>query len=370
MFYFYRFKFETNMKKILLILFLFISLISANAQQNNVQQLIHEGVELHDQGEYRKAIEKYNQALRLDSKAIQATYELALSYLALKDYNNASRLSTQVINSNNKQLLAGAYAVKSEALSGLNRLDDAIALLKEGIEKNGDTYPLHFNLALNYFNKRDLDNTLIHVKKAIDIDKTNSGAFLLNAYALTDKGLWVQSLLSFQMFLLLEPDSRRSKNAFDEMIQTMRIKSFTETPVERSFIQQQLFRNQAALPIHPSDIPPLTTEEGLNRNFVYHAITTALDSLKKENPTPDIYNTFKVVNKEIIEVLERENNSSKEGVFWTFYVPFFTHLVKSKYYDTYARYISVSYIPESYTWWQENPKEGENFVIWFEKGDH
>lgn len=358
------------MKKTLIILFLFVGLMSVNAQQNNVQSLIHEGVELHDQGEYRKAIEKYNQALRLDSKAIQATYELSLSYLALKDYNNASRLSTQVINSNNKQLLAGAYAVKSEALAGLNKLDDAITLLKEGIEKNGDTYPLHFNLAFNYFNKRDLDNTLLHVKKAIDIDKTNSGAFLLNAYALSDKGLWVQSLLSFQMFLLLEPDSKRSKNAFYEMLQTMRIKSFTEAPVERSFIQQQFLRNQTSQNVHPSDIPPLTTEEGLNRNFVYHAITTTLDSLKKENSTPDLYNTFKVVNKEIIKVLERENNSSKEGVFWSFYVPFFTHLAKSRYYDTYTRYISVSYIPESYTWWQENPKEAENFVVWFEKGDH
>ena len=358
------------MKRLLLILSFLIGFISLHAQQNNVEKLIHEGVELHDQGEYRKAIEKYNEALKLDNKSVLATYELALSYLALKEYNNASRLSTQVINSNNKQLLAGAYAVKSEALAGLNKLDDAIALLKEGLEKNGDTYLLHFNLALNYFNKRDIENTLLHVKQAIDIDKSNSGAFLLNAYALSDKGLWVQSLLAFQMFLLLEPDSRRSKNAFDEMLQTMRIKSFTDKPVERSFIQQQLFRNQTSQGVHPSDIPPLSTVDGLNRNFVYHAITTTLDSLKKENETPDVYTTFKVVNKEIIKILERENKSSNDGIFWNFYVPFFSHLAQSKYYDTYTRYISVSYIPESLDWWQENPKEAENFVVWFEKGDH
>ena len=338
-------------------------------QESNVQKLIQEGVTFHDQGEYKKAIEKYNKALELQPQCVQATYELALSYLALTDFPNASKFSTLVINMNNEQLSPGAYAVKSEALAEMGKVDEAIELLQDGLYKNGDEYQLHFNMAVNYYKKDNIDKTLEHVRKAIDLNKSQSSAFLLYAYALNDKGLWVQSILSMQMFLLLEPDSKRSKNAFEEMLQTMRIKK-TGKPVERSFIQQQLMHNGGETLLHPEEIPPLTIEDGLNRNFVYHAITTTLDSLNATPEEEDEFTRFKVVNRAIMKVLQKESIGAREGIFWTFYIPFFSHIEQSNFYDTFCRYISVSYYPESLEWWQQNPEAAENFVIWFEKGDN
>ncbi len=359
------------MKKTILFLSFVLTLISfpGYGQQANVQQLIREGVVLHDEGEYKKAIGKYNDALQLEPKNIQATYELSLSYLALKDYKNASKFSTVVINSNHEQLSSGAYAVKSEALVEMNKVDEAIELLKEGLKKNGDAYVLHFNMAINYYKKGDLENALIHVKKTIDLNKSDSGPFLLNAYVLNDKGLWVQSILSFQMFLLLEPDSKRSENAFAEMLQAMHIKTDSK-PVERSFIQQQMMRNKPQNTLHPDDIPPLSIEEGLNRNLVYYAITSTLDSLKNTPEEEDEFTRFKMVNKKIMRVLQKESMGAKEGIFWTFYVPFFTHIEQSNYYDAFCRYISVSFYPGSLEWWHQNQEAAENFVTWFEKGDN
>jgi len=359
------------MKKTIIFISFILTLISfpGYGQQTNVQQLIQEGVVLHDEGEYKKAIGKYNEALQHEPKNIQATYELSLSYLALKDYKNASKFSTIVINSNNEQLSSGAYAVKSEALVEMNKIDEAIELLHEGLKKNGDAYLLHFNMAINYYKKGDTDNALLHVKKTIDLNKSDSGPFLLYAYVLNDKGLWVQSILSFQMFLLLEPDSKRSENAFEELLQIMRIKTDSK-PVERSFIQQQMMRNKPKNILHPDEIPPLSIEEGLNRNFVYHAITSTLDSLKTTPEEEDEFILFKTVNKEIMKVLQKESKGAKEGVFWTFYVPFFTHIEQSNYYDAFCRYISVSFYPASLEWWHQNQEAAENFVTWFEKGDN
>lgn len=355
------------------ILFITLSIVSSllllYGQSAAAEELIGEGVELHDEGKFKEAIEKYNEALTIDPNSILATYELSLSYLALQDYENASRYSTEVINSDNKQLSSGAYAVKSEALAGMDKVDEAIALLQEGLIKNGDEYLLHFNLALNFYNKTDVGKALEHVKRAIDLDKTHSGAFLLNAHALNDKGLWVQSILSYQMFLLLEPDSKRSKNAFEEMLYLMQIKKPEEPAAPGSFIQQQMMRNQPDSVLHTEKIPPLTIEEGLNRNLVYHAITTTLNSLHNSSDEHDGFTLFKTVNREIMHILIRESKGAKEGVFWTFYIPFFSHIAESEYYDTFCRYISVSYFPESLEWWQENPAEAVNFVIWFEKGD-
>jgi tetratricopeptide (TPR) repeat protein len=321
-------------------------LFLSRGQNANVEELILEGVELHDEGHFKEAIKKYNEALKLNPESVQATYELSLSHLALQDYRNASKYSTEVIISNNKQLSSGAYAVKSEALAGMNKVDDAITLLQDGLIKNGDEYLLLFNLALNYYKKGEIDKTLGYIKKAIDMDKSHSGAFLLNASALNDKGLWVQSILSFQMFLLLEPDSKRSKSAFEKMLNAMCIKTASD------------------------ETPPLSVEDGLNRELVYQAITATRDSLKNSSGEKDDFTLFKTVNKEIMKVLVRESEGVKRGVFWTFYIPFFSHIAESDYYDTFCRYISVSYFPESLEWWQQNPENAADFVIWFENGDN
>ncbi len=356
-------------KKTLFAVFLitFLSL-RVYCQNPSVDELLQEGVELHDAGEYEEAIDRYLEVLEIDSTSLLAIYELSLSYLALKDFENTLEHSTRVIDSGHDQLSLGAYAVKSEALAEMDRVDEAIALLQVGLDAYGDEYLLHFNMALNYYKKGDTEKTLEHVKRAIDVDKTHSGAFLLYAYALNDKGLWVQGILSFQMFLLLEPDSRRSKDAFEELLQTMQIRKHSQ-PVERSFIQQQMMRNQPDAALHTDETPPLSTEGGLNRNFVYHAITTTLDSLKGDGEEVDEFTQFKAVNKSIINVLEKESLKNEEGIFWTFYVPFFSRIAESDYYDAFCRYISVSYYPESLEWWQQNPDAAVNFVIWFEKGD-
>lgn len=353
---------------VLISLLLIISPNILLGQNQNVEALIKEGIELHDAGEYEEAIDRYNEALDLDSTHILAVYEISLSYLALKDFENAILYSTQVIDSNNEQLSSGAYAVKSESLAAMEKVDEAIELLHEGLEKNKNKSILHFNLALNYYKKGDTDKTLEHIKTAIDIDKTHSGAFLLNAYALKDKNMWVQSILSFQMFLLLEPDSKRSKNAFAEMLQIMQLRE-VEEPVERSFIQQQLMKNSSNNAVSKNELPALSIENGLNRNFVYHAITSTRDSLKLASEEVDDFILFKTVNMEIMKILERESKSSNEGIFWTFYIPFFSHIAHSAYYDVYCRYISVSYYPESFKWWENNTEAALNFIMWFEKGD-
>lgn len=357
-----------NRLKIFSLLF-FFAILPLIGQTKSVQGLIDEGIKLHDEEQYKKAISKFEQALKINPQSTKAMYEMALSYLSLEDYRNASKFSTQVINSNDKNLSVGAYTIKSESLAGMNKIDDAIKLLKEGIQKNGDNYLLSFNLALNFYKINNLDKTLQHVQRAIELDKSSSGAFLLDAYANKDKDFWVRSILSFQMFLLNEPDSKRSKNAFEEMLQTMLINPVSDKPVERSFVHQQLKRNVPDSLLTAHKIPSLTVNDGLNRNFVYHAITSTLDSLKTTNQKDDLFVAFKEVNKAIINVLDREYKQGNNGCFWNFYVPFFTRIVNSKHYDVYCRYISVSYFEESMKWWNDNKSKGEEFIRWFEKGE-
>lgn len=372
---------------ILIISLIFGFKISAqenDAEPQSVQELIEKGIKHHDAREFKQAIENYEEALKIDPESMIATYEMALSYLALRDYKNASQYSTKVINSKDKDLHVGAYGVKSESFAEMGKVDESIKLLEEALKRHGNDYYLHFNLALNYFNKGNLDKTIHHVDNALNLNKSQSGAYLLSAYALNDKDIWVQSILSFQVFLLMEPDSHRSKNAFEEMLQLMQVKEFTEEPIERSFIQRQLERH-----IQPNDsnitkknIPPLTMEQGVNRELIYRAIENTKDSLTtlfKDSIKLDLietdslnnilYTTFREVTRTIFNVLSEENDGTKTGFIWNFHIPIVTKILESDYFDTYCRYISVAYFPESLKWWEDNQESAAKFVRWFEKGD-
>ena len=364
----------------LLIVALFHLPAQDSAEQDSIQALIEKGIEHHDAREYKQAIENYKEALNIDPKSMIATYEMALSYLALRDYKNASLYSTKVIESKDKDLLVGAYGVKGESLAEMGKVDEAIRLLEEALRKNGSDYYLHFNLALNYFNKGDLDKTIIEADKALGLNKSQSGAYLLLAYALSDKQIWVQSILSFHIFLLMEPDSHRSKNAFEEMLQLMQVKESSEEPVERSFIQQQLQRKiypQDTSRVAKKETPPLTQIHGINRELVYRSIENTKDSLKaisqdtiqNDSLENELYTTFKEVTRTLFTVLSEENDGTKNEFTWNFHVPIVTKILNSPYFDTYCRYISVAYFPESLEWWENNQDSAAKFVRWFEKGD-
>ena len=362
-----------EIKKILIAFTLFIVFASgAQAQQQDVQTIIEEGVALHGEGEFRRAIERYHEALRLDPDNILAIYEISLSYLALNKYENAIKYSTRVIESNHPTLSIGAYAIKSEALSALDRDDEALWLLQNAVRRHEYKYLLQFNLALKLYERGNIDDALVHIRRALELDKTHSSAFLLYAYILNDKELWVHSILAFQMFLLLEPDSRRSRAVFEELLQTMRIDIFDEEEeVERPAIQQQTARTQLnTATVSPDEVPPLCTVDGINRFVVYTTIIRALDSLKAVSESDDLFTVFKTVNRAIIKELDRQNDGSRERIsrFWTFFVPFFSHIVHSEHYETFCRYISVSYIAESFEWWHENTEYAEDFVNWFVEG--
>ncbi len=372
------------MKKQFITLLLAILFVQVSAQVAdstlNVQDLIKKGVELYDAKEYRQAIETYKEALEIDPNSMIATYELALSYLAIKDYDNASKFSTEVINSKEEKLLTGAYGVKGEALAETGKVDEAIVLLESALREIGSDYYLHFNLALNYFNKSDWDKTLLHAENALNLDKFQSGPYLLSAYALSNKKIWVQSILAFQFFLLNEPGTYRSKIAFEEMLQVMHIKQTTEEPAERSFIQKQLERhtNNKEVTENTKTPPPLDTFQGINRKLVYTAIENTLDSLKVSTEIDSIagdstknvdYKSFKEVTRTIFSVLSEENDGTNNGLIWNYQIPVISMILESPYFETYCRYISAAYFPESLKWWEENQELAEKFARWLEKGD-
>ena len=322
---------------ILIILGLLFSTLSYS--QPAVDKMIRQGVSLHDKGRYKEAIDCYKKALESNPSSMPAVYEMSLSYLQLKDYDNALKNSTRVINANYQPLLMDAYIVKSTALAQTNKLDLSIQLLNEAIDRCGDSYLLHFNLGLSYFNKLNNRLAIHHLRKAIEIDATHPSAFLLYAYALNDSGKWVQSFYAFHFFLFLEPNTERSKEAFGEMIDLLTIKRTDESE--------------------------LLTEDGVDRENIYDG----LQKIQPINSDPEVmFHFFEEASKNIFFTLGHLQNDSQSGLLWYFFVPTYEEILGSGYFDVYCRYVSAAYFPQSLEWWNNNKDKVDNFIEWFEHG--
>ncbi|NDW19368.1 tetratricopeptide repeat protein [Dysgonomonas sp. 216] len=330
------------MQKYIILIIILLSVNLNTYSQVSSEKLIRRGVSLHDKGRYKDAINYYEQALKVNPTSMSATYEMSLSYLQLEDYNNALKYSTKVINANFQPLLVDAYSVKSSALAELNRIDDAIKLLNEALMRCGDEYILHYNLGLSYFKKKNMSSAILHLRKAIEIDTTHPSSYLLYAYALSDSDRWVQSFLAFHFFLLLEPNTDRSKDAFNEMYDMITV-------------------------VQPDNSPRLLSEEGIDRRKIYEFIQK---NKPQTNDSEEQFKFFENVTKKIILTLNQLQDDSRRGLLWDFFVPTYSEIFASGYIDVYCRYVSVSYFPTSLDWWNNNSESVETFISWFEGGQN
>lgn len=328
------------MRLLIITIILLFSYSTISYSQPTSDKLIRKGVSLHDKGRYQDAISYYQQALKSNPSSMSATYEMALSYLHLKDYDSALKNSTKVINANFKPLLVDAYCVKSTALSDMGKIDQSIKLLNEALERCGDEYLLHYNLGLSYFKAKNLKLSIYHLQKAIEIDTTHPSAFLLYAYVLSDSDRWIQSFLSFHFFLLLEPNTDRSKDAFGEMY---------------DIITQKI----------PNNSPKLTSEDGIDRQKIYDQLRTMQPKVEDQRFQ---YAYFEQASRTIFFTLSQMQEDTRKGMLWDFYVPIYSEILESGYFDTYCRYVSVSYFPVSLEWWNNNTSKVDGFISWFEDG--
>ncbi|GHV41584.1 hypothetical protein FACS1894179_09780 [Bacteroidia bacterium] len=327
------------MKYILVILLILSGSFINVSAQTPAEKLIRQGVSLHDKGQYKEAIEFYEKALAENPNSMSAVYEMSLSYLQLKDYSKALSLSSKVITSGFQPLLMDAYIVKGTALANSDKMGEAIKTLNEAVSRCGDEYLLHFNLGLCYFNSKNNPMAVLHLRKAVEIDATHASAFLLYGYALNDMGRWLQSFYSFHFFLLLEPNTERSKDAFSEMLDILNAK--LETGSEN-----------------------LSMEEGVDRQAIYKEI----QNIKAKYSDKDQYNFFVEASKLIFFSLSQLQNDTQSGLLWYFFVPTYEEILGSGHFDTYCKYISVAYFPESLSWWDKNKTQVDNFIEWFEHG--
>ncbi|WP_203292495.1 tetratricopeptide repeat protein [Luteirhabdus pelagi] len=330
----------------LVILIVFIFLSHQNIAQSNISTLIEEGIGYHDKGEYDKAIKTYKNALKLDPKATIVHYEIALSYFKKGDFKKAIKHSDMVLEKNRDYMLE-AYMMKGSALDMIGKTQESILLFEKAIETMKPSYLLYYNLALNYYKINDLENAEANVLMAIEINSNHSSSHLMLANIHHQKKNTVQSLLATHYFLFLEPNTSRSKEAY-------------------RMLKENFGGNVSKDPEKPNSINISLTPNSDRQFGAAEMMISMLEASrhleKNEGKSDDelfVENTASFFN-----LMDELKKRKSQGIWWTFYTPFFHDLTESDHFNTYCKYITQSSNEASQEWLLANEEKLIAFDEW------
>ena len=340
------------MKRIIIICISLLFTCFAFAQEDT-ESLVRVGIKLHDEGEFIKAIETYKKALAIEPDSPIINYEISLTYMSLKDYENALKYSDIVLKLN-KGALIEAYNVKGSALDYLGKTKEAIEVYKEAIEKLGGSNLLYYNLSYSYFRIKDFTLAEETIILAIKENPYHSSSHLLLAYIQAESKKLSQSLLCLYYFLLLEPDTERSYTAillFDRLCkEAVPVQEGKQTIVidgpkssANDYFANIDFMLKLIIASHQLD------EENLKQNSDDKFIDT----------TKSFFSLFDIID---------EKNKDAGNNFWrNFYLPFFSELTKENHVTAFCYYITQSANKNTFKWAEDNQESMEKFINWLNK---
>lgn len=169
------------------------------------ETLIREGVELHDKGQFDQAIRKYQAVLDEQPTNVVALFELAYSYLAMRDFDRTIETGRKGAEFTS-DLLPLFYDVIASALESSGQPQQAIETYRQGIALAPDTAVLYHNMAVTYRESLHNDEEARRaLKTAASLAPLNADVQLLLGQVYQSGGYTIPSILALSTYLIIEP---------------------------------------------------------------------------------------------------------------------------------------------------------------------
>lgn len=293
--------------KYLLTGLLAITLCGRLSAQNSddARALIKEGQKLNNEKKYTEAIEKYRQALKIDTGNLFADYQLANS-LFLSDKG-------------------------PEGVPYLNKITQSDSKL------TGAAYDL---LGFIYFKNKQYGEAEAAAVAAIKLDPKHASTQRMYALVSFHQNKRAQALLGFCSFILLEANTARSVEAYDNM--------------------QHIMQGGNLKP-EPGEMTSHAIEA--NVNALNQAITRAVADFSKRRyaSTGDLLNAeLTAIFTNIGKLAEKQTGNE---FFRNYLAAYFYKLAQSPNMPAFARLVSSS-TPESAKWIKEHPQQMADLDSW------
>ena len=229
---------------ILILLFVFLHLqnkkdIVSLDNKRNIQQMSQQAIRFYNNGDFLDAIEQYKQIINLEPQDYIAYINLGNSYLQLGNYSEALKIFENALNLNDNDFrgyhgLGQAYYLKEdyiEAYKNLNEAydlnpkssaviydlvniynalglyDKAIEFAKNKLEKEPANNHYYRKIGIAYFLKYDSANALNNIRKAVELDESNSNNHFIMATIYLSLGHEEDALTQLKTAMALSPNN-------------------------------------------------------------------------------------------------------------------------------------------------------------------
>ncbi|MDF9830318.1 tetratricopeptide repeat protein [Parabacteroides sp. PF5-6] len=323
------------MKPLLLPLLLLSLSLPLLGQETAIDSLVHLGIEHHDAGAYEKAITFYRQALTIDPNAEIVLYELAISLAQTGAHYEAIEYCDKLIDRGDKYAIL-AYNTKGSCLNDLGKTEEAIDVFLEGIEKEDEFHLLYYNLGLAYRNLEEYEEAKEAFLIALDLNPQHGGSHLNLGRTMMNLNRRVESLLSLYYFLFIETDTERAEWAYNA-------------------IQLQL-SDATARQFDPKD--PFSSTDMILNEIARHNL--------EFDRIGDMEIFIRTTGAFFTDLGDQQKKNKEAGLYWEFYIPFFSAMASAAYTDAFCHYISHSFNNSSEEWLRRNSTKVKLFNDWLQ----
>lgn len=303
--------------------------------QPDAKLLVKQGVALHDQGKYDAALAKYSEALKLDSSYQSAYYEMAYTLFATGKGNEALPYLEKLISLNPNS--GEAFDLLGSIYDDNKQPDKAIKYYLRGIKVSPDYQRLYFNVAITYYRKEMYSESEKYAIRAMKLDPKHASSqriYAMATYKTKKRGC---SLLAWCSFLMLEPATKRSAEAFNYVHAIL------------NYGIKQTGPKSVSITISDSDL-------GSGNLLMPMAITTATDSITtggKQNLTR--VDSLALQLTSLFKIATSITGEKEDPFVVSYFAKFFNKLGNTDNMPAFARFISLSaYREEDLQWFKDN----------------
>ncbi|MGZ3883391.1 MAG: hypothetical protein ACXVPQ_06790 [Bacteroidia bacterium] len=182
-------------------------------------EVIENGIELSDKGEYDNAIKEYLKVNPCDSNYFYALYELAVTYTNAKQYDKVIACCKQGLKMNSSEE-RGFYDLLATAYDYKEMTDSSMYYYGLGIKKFPAYHKYYFEIAVSLLGRKNDSAGFRYLVKSATLNPVHAGTHLQLALLAARNGHFTEAMLAFQYFFFIENQTKRyvsSLSTFQKM---------------------------------------------------------------------------------------------------------------------------------------------------------
>jgi len=251
--------------------------------------------------------------------------------------------------------LSAVYTNYGSAVDDSGDPQGAIKIFDEGIRKYPGYYMLYFNKGLSLMRMKKYDQALESYSQAMTINPLHPSSNFYTA-SLLQKDQNIPCVLAYCTFLAVEPQSNRSKTAFDALQEILYQNVKKDGNNTTIFISSDMLDKKKKKKNQENDFSDIELSFSLLGALDG---SKGMDSIVKTNA-----DKFDFKLQMLIGIL-KENKKGKKGFYWEHYVPFFANMKEKNFTPVLSQLICLAGgDQDAKDWVQNNPDQIKAFFNW------